>query len=301
MIFKNVQQLKSRLRVEPTLHYQFNPGVLTDQKALLKSTMNVENSKIFYIESAHDVVRKMGELYDDPEAVEVIKSFNDVSQLPFDEITYVIKLTPTKPIIGEVNVSRPITSHVIVSICRVRPDVLGVSIFADSGEDAKREKLPERLRHSDKITANLDFMLQETYMLYGTHGSVSTRVVAYLKRPVHIVGGVKLSDRMNDLIVTILSLTMYYNAKPAVEVGSAGTGGGHKASSSNGAGSYVIDYSKPRIKYTDLPKPKGTHASPREHVRGAHIRRYKSGKVVSIPERVINKGNGTPIVKQYKL
>lgn len=45
----------------------------------------------------------------------------------------------------------------------------------------------------------------------------------------------------------------------------------------------------------------GTHASPREHIRIGHPRRYKSGKEIWIDEKTINEGKVGKITKTYKM
>ena len=45
----------------------------------------------------------------------------------------------------------------------------------------------------------------------------------------------------------------------------------------------------------------GTHASPREHIRIGHLRRYKSGKEIWIGENTINEGKIGKITKTYKM
>ena len=45
----------------------------------------------------------------------------------------------------------------------------------------------------------------------------------------------------------------------------------------------------------------GTHASPREHLRRGHVRRYKSGKTVWVNDTVVNAGVGGVIKKDYSV
>lgn len=65
---------------------------------------------------------------------------------------------------------------------------------------------------------------------------------------------------------------------------------------------YTLDISKPKVVYTNNTSLGGTHASPREHYRREHIRRYKSGKVVTVKGHIINQGSEAgKIYKEYQL
>lgn len=64
---------------------------------------------------------------------------------------------------------------------------------------------------------------------------------------------------------------------------------------------YTLDMNKSRAKNYGSRKLGGTHASPVEHVRMGHERKYKSGKKVWINDVTVNKGKGGRIEKDYKL
>lgn len=65
---------------------------------------------------------------------------------------------------------------------------------------------------------------------------------------------------------------------------------------------YTLDISKPKIVYTNNTSLGGTHASPREHYRREHVRRYKSGKVITVKGHTINPDSKKgKIYKEYSL
>ena len=302
MIFKNVNQLIQQLHTAKPQAYVFNPGALTDREKLLKSTMDIGKAKIFNAGYARDICNTVDNLYKDKEAVEIIKSITDVSTLPFDELVYIVKLAPPKPVLGELITKISVPNTLIISVTKVNNDTVGVSFFIDVDESDKRLALPHAQQSSDKIIPHLEFKLHEVYFLHGTYGSSSMRPIAYLNRPTPITNGGltgRVAEYYNEIIVMLLMLTMYYKAVPAVERKASG---GKSTTLNKGSSNYVLDYSKPRVKYVDLPdKPKGSHARPREHVREPHIRRYKSGKVVEVGRMTINEGIGKRVDKQYKL
>lgn len=68
---------------------------------------------------------------------------------------------------------------------------------------------------------------------------------------------------------------------------------------SSGIIEYILDLSKPRV--TKDESSKGTHARPCEHIRRPHKRTLRNGKVIWIKQRVINKGLGKTVKKDYKV
>jgi hypothetical protein len=64
---------------------------------------------------------------------------------------------------------------------------------------------------------------------------------------------------------------------------------------------YTLDLNKSRGKNYGTHKLGGKHASPIEHVRMGHERKYKTGKKVWIDDITVNKGMGGRIEKDYKL
>lgn len=63
---------------------------------------------------------------------------------------------------------------------------------------------------------------------------------------------------------------------------------------------HVIKLNYPR-KYGRIMWQGGTHASPREHTRRGHWRRYKSGKTIWIEDNVINAGTTGKVEKVYEI
>jgi hypothetical protein len=53
----------------------------------------------------------------------------------------------------------------------------------------------------------------------------------------------------------------------------------------------VYKYIEPRLK----TEPLGTHASPSEHLRRAHERKLKNGRVITVSDTVVGKGNKKPV------
>lgn len=62
---------------------------------------------------------------------------------------------------------------------------------------------------------------------------------------------------------------------------------------------FVFDLNKPRPK--NVRDSTGTHARPCEHIRRPHKRTLRNGKVIWVAQKIINKGVGKSVKKEYKL
>lgn len=303
MIFKNIKQLKNQLTLASEHSYLYSGGLVANKKSLIDSTLDVSDFKIFYAGDALDVRNKFLELIKGKESSAILKEFKDVTRLPFQRIMYVVNLQPPKPILGEVKLNRNVKNTLLISIDRFKDDELGVVFYMDVSEADRRNAARLKGIDQSNVDKGLRFLMNEVCILCGSHGTNSITSLLHLHRPVspNDPNINKMSDAYTDLVIELIAITMYYSTLPVVEKPSTGKTNNPSKAKQEDKG-YIIDYSKPRVKYEQfLKEKKGTHSPPREHSREGHKRYYKSGKVVEVKGCIVNKGNIKGGETQYKL
>ena len=313
MLFKSIKQLKKQLAIAPVKSYKQKKFFTINKEDVLKAATEVDNSKIFNMDNVKNTFEKLKEIGSDLETKTVLESINSLDALPFDNILFTFNINQMSPnnVIGAKNYIPRLPQTFIASINKLNNTDLLVYIFMDKFELSKRMMQPDHVDPADNtVLPKLSLVLQSVHVLSDGEllnpvtikGKIAT--ILYLDDPLLSDKEREDMDMFNLSAVTgFINLLLYYNTKPAEirSVKQVKKGGKAKELANP---NYLIDFSKPRIKYIDLPeKEKGSHRSPIEHPRASHYRHYKSGKVVKVKSTTVNKGNtdNSGIDKQYKL
>lgn len=310
MLFKSIKQLKNQLGFASSERYKQENFLQLDKGDLLQAATEIDNAKIFNMGEVKQAFAKLREIGANPESKAVLESIVSLEALPFDNILFTFKINQKSQnnVIGAKNYIPQLPHTYIIAINKLNEADLLVYVYMDKFEVSKRMMQADQIDPtSDVVIPKLELTLQGVYRLNG--GGInaiddSIDTLLYLDEPLMDKKQRKDFAKFHLTAATaFVNLVLYYNVAPAIErtVKRAKKGANAKESVSS---NYVIDFTKPRVKYSDLPeKPKGTHKSPVEHSRAGHYRRYKSGKVVKIGSTTVNKGNvsNSDIDKQYKL